>query len=324
MNTNNILAYTVGALLYSPATNNKIATTILQEKIKEFYSLSLCLEDSISDNAVALAEYQIIDTFREIYEGLSTKLIQKNKIPKIFIRVRNPQQMLRVYNMIEDYQELLTGFIFPKYSIYCADEYSRNIEKINRISKNRIYMMPIIESDDIIDLNTRYYTLDTLKNQLCSMSDYVLNIRVGGNDFCKYYGIRRSCHETIYEILAVSHILSDIVTTFSKDFVISGPVFEYFAGEDHTWKLGLERELKHDFLNGFVGKTVIHPNQIAVVNESLRVSQKDADDAVQILEFQNNMVQVVKNESGERMNEIKTHLKWARKISTLAGIYGVK
>lgn len=33
-----------------------------------------------------------------------------------------------------------------------------------------------------------------------------------------------------------------------------------------------------DLLNGFTGKTVIHPNQIPVVNEMLRVSQRDYAD----------------------------------------------
>ena len=34
-----------------------------------------------------------------------------------------------------------------------------------------------------------------------------------------------------------------------------------------------------DLLNGFTGKTVIDPNQITVVNEILRVSQRDYADA---------------------------------------------
>ena len=34
-----------------------------------------------------------------------------------------------------------------------------------------------------------------------------------------------------------------------------------------------------NLLNGFTGKTVIHPSQIPVVNEMLRVSSRDYADA---------------------------------------------
>ena len=86
----------------------------------------------------------------------------------------------------------------------------------------------------------------------------------------------------------------------------------------------MERETKLDKLNGFVGKTVIHPNQIPVVNEVLKVSKKDYQDALSILGWnQTNILQVSKSVDGERMNEVKTHGNWALKIITLAEIYGI-
>ena len=77
--------------------------------------------------------------------------------------------------------------------------------------------------------------------------------------------------------------------------------------------------------NGFIGKTVIHPNQIPVVNEVLRVRREDYDDARQILNMASNTrVLVAKSAAGGRMNEYKTHTRWAHKICTLAEIYGVQ
>lgn len=316
------LPYTVGALLYSPATNNKILESIIENKFGDTYSLALCLEDAINDSAVKIAEEQILSTFKELNKETTNN--HNINLPKIFIRVRNHNQMLRLFNNLGDNSKFLTGFIFPKYSLHCSEKYNDAIISINKNSDKTIYMMPILESPDIINLNSRYNALSGLKSQIDDMSDYVLNVRVGGNDFCKEFGIRRHYDESIYEILAVSNILSDIITTFSRDYIVSGPVFEYFAGENDKWKEGLKKELKHDKLNGFIGKTVIHPNQIDIVNNSLKVSKTDYEDAINILSWSDtNNLLVSKNSSSERMNEIKTHLKWAEKTTILAKTYGV-
>lgn len=313
-------AYTVGALLYSPALNDKIAESIIENKIKGKYSVSLCLEDSISDDSIDKAENQIEKTFKEIYENYSKEL----KLPKIFIRVRRPQQVLSLFKRLEKYQFLLSGFIFPKYSLECADEYNEYMKKINKTSEKPIYMMPILESSEIIELNTRAEYLYKIKEKIDEVSNIVLNIRVGGNDFCKEFNVRRHYDEMIYDITPVENILSDIVTVFSRDYVVSGPVWEYFSGKNEEWKKGLENEIKYDKLNGFIGKTVIHPNQIPVVNECLKVRKSDYEDAENILNWGKNALQVGKSGNGERMNEVKVHKKWAEEIKVLAEIYGVK
>lgn len=315
------LPYTVGALLYSPATNNTIAQSIIEGKFGDTYSLALCLEDAISDSSIKIAEEQLLLTFREI--SMQTAINNRIFLPKIFIRVRNPHQMLRLFNNLGDDSKFITGFIFPKYSLNCSEKYNDAVITINKISDKTIYMMPILESPDIINLDSRYSALSGLKSQIDDMSDYVLNVRVGGNDFCKEFGIRRHSNESIYQIHAVSNILSDIITTFSRDYIVSAPVFEYFAGTD-KWKEGLKKELQSDKLNGFIGKTVIHPNQISIVNDSLKVNKTDYQDAISILSWsETNNLLVSKNSSGERMNEVKTHLKWAEKTMILSKIYGV-
>lgn len=81
----------------------------------------------------------------------------------------------------------------------------------------------------------------------------------------------------------MADILIDIVAAFGTQYVVSGPVWEYYSGEG--WEEGLRREMELDLLNGFTGKTVIHPNQIPVVNEMLRVSQRDYADARAILNW---------------------------------------
>ena len=183
--------------------------------------------------------------------------------------------------------------------------------------------MPILESQSMIDLRTRYDILYAIKDKLKRVEPLVLNIRVGGNDLSKQFGFRRHSDESIHDIKPVSSIFSDIVTAFGLDYVISGPVWEYFNGSN--WEEGLKNEIVGDILCGFIGKTVIHPNQIEVVYNAYKVSLKDLQDANSILNWSTNSASLVAgSQAKERMNEYKTHCVWARKIQILAEVYGVR
>lgn len=311
--------YSVGALLYTPALNKTIADNIINEKITQPFSLAFCLEDSISENSIEEAETQLVLTLKRLYSKKHLGFY----MPKIFIRVRNANQVLKLFQEIKECCEIITGFIFPKYSTMNADEYNDALLKINSENGNHIYMMPILESSDIVDFRTRYEVLGGIKNKIDYMRDYVLNVRVGGNDFSNVFSSRRHYDETIYDILPIAQVLGDILTVFSREYVVSGPVWEFFSSDNDEWKRGMIKELKLDKLNGFIGKTVIHPKQIPVVNESLKVSQKDYEDAKSILSWNEKYLQVGKSFAGERMNEVKTNINWAHKTMVLAEIYGV-
>ncbi len=317
----NNLKFSVGALLYSPAANDKIADFIINEKFGKMFSLALCLEDTINDISVDYAEKQLIKSLKSIKDTYCQK---KFYIPKIFIRVRYPKQVLKIFNMLNDSISILTGFIFPKFCINNAFEYIKAIKQINDMSSKCFFIMPILEDSSLINLINRRTVLYDLKKSLDSIYDYVLNIRVGGNDLCNAFGIRRNVFQTIYDIMPVSSILSDILSVFSLDYVVSGAVWEYFNEDTPFWKKGLEKELKIDMLNGFIGKTVIHPNQIPVINNALKVSQADYNDAMDILNWDSSSKLMVSKSRLGRMNEFKTHFNWANKIKILADIYGIK
>ncbi|MBM6822944.1 HpcH/HpaI aldolase/citrate lyase family protein [Fusobacterium mortiferum] len=307
--------------MYSPALNDKVVEMIVNKKYNFKYSLALCLEDSICDDMVSIAQKQVIKTLGKI---ANLKKLKGISLPKIFIRVREAKQILEIFESLREGTESLTGFLIPKYSLENCDQYNEIISLINKKSNKKIYIMPILESSDIINLDTRIKYLKELKNKIDSIKEYILNIRVGGNDFCKEFRVRRNYKQTIYEITPVRNILSDILTVFSREYVVSGPVWEYFASENDEWKRGLEKEIELDKLNGFIGKTVIHPKQIEVVNEGLKVSKEDYEDAKEIIKWENPELAVGKSHNGQRMNEVKVHFKWAEKIVTLADIYGVK
>jgi len=317
---NNVLYYSVGALLYCPANKESVADSIINEKFGNKFSLALCLEDTINDHFVAEAEQVLISTISRIYINYQK---QSFYLPKIFIRVRNAGQISRLIKAFGEGNEIITGFIIPKFGSDNATEYIDQIIKANELVSKKIYMMPIYENSAIIDLRNRIDILYSLKEALSRIEELVLNIRVGGNDLCHMFGFRRHSDESIHQIKPISNIFSDIITVYGMDYVVSGPVWEYYSGEN--WEKGLKQEIRDDKLCGFTGKTVIHPNQISVVNRAYQVSQNDFNDAQSILNWNKNSNAFVSGSlAKERMNEYKTHINWARQTLFLAEAFGIK
>ena len=315
-----IICYSVGPLLYCPADHTGIAASLIRERFGKQFSLALCLEDTISEGHVETAEQQLAATLSILHDARSDRPFF---LPKIFIRVRRPEQILKLMRLFGEYQDLVTGFILPKFSPENADAYRQAILLANEICRNPVYAMPILEDRGIIDLRSRRELFYQLKEVLDSMEERILNVRVGGNDLCHVFGFRRNSTESIHRIAAISGIFSDIITVFGTDYVVSGPVWEYYHGKH--WKKGLKKELKEDRLCGFTGKTVIHPRQIQPVNDAYKVSRRDLDDARAVLGWDPDAPRLVSGcTSRERMNEYKVHSNWAKRILMLAEAYGVR
>ncbi len=316
----NILYYSVGALLYCPAYKKNIADAVTREEFGTKYSLALCLEDTVNDRFVEEAEQILIDSIRQIHNA---RKIHPFYLPKIFIRVRSPRQIAKLTAAFGDSSDIITGYNIPKFSLTNADEYIQTMIKANELAQKKIYMMPIYESLSLTDIRRRADILYRLKDALAAVEDLVLNIRVGGNDLCHLFGFRRHADESIHRIRPIADIFSDIVTVYGMDYVISGPVWEYYSGEN--WQNGLLAEILDDKLCGFTGKTVIHPKQIPVVNHAYQVLQSDWEDAKAILNWdQDSNAYVSGNLAKERMDEFKTHANWARQTLLLAEAFGVK
>ncbi|MDE7312551.1 MAG: HpcH/HpaI aldolase/citrate lyase family protein [Eubacterium sp.] len=317
---NSSIYYSVGPLLYCPANRETIAPSLIGQKFGDSFSLALCLEDTIGDSHVEEAERCLANSIRQIRCALEHTSFY---LPKIFIRVRCPQQIMRMVRLLGDSQELLSGFIIPKFSPENADAYIQQMITANEFLARRLYLMPIYESVCIIDLRSRFDVLYTLKEKLSRVEELVLNIRVGGNDLCHLFSFRRHAWESIHRIRPIADIFSAIMAVYGMDYVVSGAVWEYYSG--YGWREGLINELADDRLCGLIGKTVIHPNQIDVVNDACRVTQKDYDDARSILHWDSDSAYAVSaSPARERMNEHKTHTNWARQTLYLAERYGIK
>lgn len=86
---------------------------------------------------------------------------------------------------------------------------------------------------------------------------------------------------------------------------------------------GLIREILMDISNGLTGKTIIHPSHIKVVQALNVVSYEEFIDARNIVKASDNNNGVMKSDFANKMNEVKPHYFWAKKILLKSQIYGV-
>ncbi len=315
------LAYKIGGLLYAPAINTGVAAKIAEDAYPCLTSIAFCLEDSILDCALESAEESLVNTLAAIKEQVPTE-----KLPLIFVRVRTPSHLVHISERLAELENILTGYILPKFDSSNGGEYAEDIISLNRDREKPLYFMPIIESRLVASVLNRREELSRIRNILSTVQPYILNVRVGGNDFSNIFGVRRPVDRTIYDLGVIRDILVDISSVFSADYVVSGAVWEYFdsSGAEGKWSEGLRSELSLDKLNGFTGKTAIHPAQLPIIFDSLKVSAEDYNDALCILGWKEALSGVAKSAEGGRMNEVKCHTRWARKIKILGDIYGIK
>jgi len=312
------LQYSLGALLYTPASDAQMADRMLARQWPGLTAISLCLEDAIRDSGLDLAERQLRATLLRLRESGADRL------PLIFVRVRDPKHLEHVHQLLDGCEDMLTGYILPKFDLTNGEAYLQVMDGIKRRSGRDIYCTPILESRQIASIFTRKESLLRLRALLDQYRDLVLNVRVGGNDFCNLYGARRGVDQTIYDIGVVRDILIDILNVFSDAYVVSGPVWEYYGEDEQApWATGLKRELALDRVNGFMGKTCIHPSQIPLINRSMRVSRGDYEDAKAILGWQDDLLGVAGSSRGDRMNEVRCHGKWAEMILHRAEAFGI-
>lgn len=314
--TDSLLPYKIGGLLYTPALNTHIGEKIEHHSIPQLRSVALCLEDSVEDSALSLAEQELCNTLRH--------LERCDELPLIFVRIRTPQHLKKVHKMLGELSDLLCGYVLPKFDLSNAERYLDLLFSFNSSRDKDLSFMPILESGMVASINHRRENLIQIKSLIDSDKEHILNVRVGGNDFCNIFGIRRHLNQTIYDVGVIRDILADVVNVFGSDYVVSGPVWEYF-GDDPTapWAEGLRKEIALDLVNGFIGKTAIHPSQLPIIADSLKPSKSDFEDAEKILCWKADGLAVQKSTANARMNEQKCHARWAKKIVTLAEVYGV-
>ena len=348
-----LLSYGLGATLYMPATRPNIHQEILSKKHEGLTSLVIDLEDAVGDNEVDRAEMLLMTELLKLYGELNKGFLSFVDLPLMFIRVRNIEQFRRVNEQLGEATKLLTGVVLPKFTAERSEELLTEVLKIHS-NEHPFYAMPILETATVIQKETRMEELMNIKHLLDRYKENILNVRIGATDFCGLYGIRRSADTTVYDIAVLRDCISDIINVFQRfdcPYVISGPVWEYFSAkkrmlkpqlrqtpfrerygdEGLKWRAqlidentdGFIREVLMDIANGLTGKTIIHPSHIKIVQALNVVSYEEYMDAKNIIEAATGDIGVFKSDFSNKMNEIKPHYYWAKKMILKSQLYGV-
>ena len=321
----NVLKFAIGANMYMPGTKTDVFDKLINNRFQEVGAITLCLEDAIAPGDLVVAEKNVLQILSNLAQKCDTDSALADNLPLIFIRVRNTDQFEDFASRLtKDMLRMLCGFNFPKFNPDNGVRYFSILRDLSLRHDEVLYGLPILEDDSIIYKETRLENLQKIQRILDDYAEYVLNIRVGGTDFSSLYGLRRNKFTTVYQIQVVQDCLMDILNFFArseKSYVVSGPVWEFFSWDKNSDEnQTFLKELRLDIQNGFHGKTIIHPSQINIVNRAYAVDYYEYMDAVDILRSSGG---VFKSSGGNRMNEVKPHTNWAKKIVAKAEIFGV-
>ncbi|GAB3324058.1 HpcH/HpaI aldolase/citrate lyase family protein [Geodermatophilus aquaeductus] len=340
-----MLALALGATLYSPATRPALDADAARAATVGTTSVVWCLEDAIPHAAVPDAEANVVAALRRISARAAAG--EQPALPLLFVRVRSAEQIRSIALAAGPALAWLTGFSLPKATGATLAPMLEAIAEVGSATGQPLYGMPILETAELAWRETRADALAALAAVVDAHRESVLCLRVGGTDLSGLFGLRRDRDTTIWDVAVVRDCLADVVNRFTRggDQVVTGAVWEHIPGprlfkpqlrstpfsDQHEGGLrqrmiagdldGLIREVTLDKANGVLGKTVIHPAHVSVVNALLTVSRSEYDDALEILMARGRGGIAVSTNG--RMNEIGPHALWAELISRRAAVYGV-
>ncbi|OWA21024.1 HpcH/HpaI aldolase/citrate lyase family protein [Streptomyces sp. CS057] len=358
-----MLSVALGATLYSPATRPSLADDVLKQAARGVVSMVLCLEDSIDDAEVIDAEANLIRQFavlaaREAASGDAARGPEDATgtagadAPLLFIRVREPAQITDLVRRLGDSVRMLSGFVLPKFTEDRGRQFLEALAEAETACGRRLFAMPVLESPELLHLETRGEILQGIARSVDKHRDRVLALRLGVTDFCSAYGLRRAPDMTAYDVHIVASVIADVVNVLGRadgtGFTITGPVWEYFRRQERMFKPqlrrspflegraeelrtaliehdldGLLREIELDRANGLLGKTCIHPSHVAPVHALSVVSHEEFTDAQDILSPERGGGGVLRSAYTNKMNEVKPHRAWAERTLQRAEVFGV-
>ncbi|MEW2309798.1 HpcH/HpaI aldolase/citrate lyase family protein [Streptomyces sp. NPDC006864] len=358
-----MLSVALGATLYSPATRPSLADDVLKQAARGVVSMVLCLEDSIDDAEVTAAEANLIRHFATLADldaaagpGARGSGDPQDPagpdIPLLFIRVREPDQITDLVRRLGASVRMLSGFVLPKFTEERGRNFLEALAEAEAACGRRLFAMPVLESPELLHLETRAEILRGIARGVDKYRDRVLALRLGVTDFCSAYGLRRAPDMTAYDVHIVASVIADVVNVLGRadgtGFTITGPVWEYFRRQERMFKPqlrrspflegraeelrtaliehdmdGLLREIELDRANGLLGKTCIHPSHVAPVHALSVVSHEEFTDAQDILGPGRGGGGVLRSAYTNKMNEVKPHRAWAERTLQRAEVFGV-
>lgn len=338
-------AVALGATLYSPADRPALADDVAKLARRGVCSHVLCLEDAVPDDRLGAAEDNLVAQLHRYADAGGGD-------SQLFVRVRVPDQIPALLGRLGGAAEVLTGFVLPKFTAPVGRKYLDALTAVRGSIADRLLVMPVIESPEIVFKETRTEALLDIARLLQDHRERVLAVRVGATDLCAVLGLRRDRELSIYDLHPIADVLADIVGMFGRadgtGFVVTGPVWEYFTHHARLFRPllratpfdehevprlrkqllagdldGLIREIVLDKANGMTGKTVIHPSHVVAVHALLAVTAEEYADASDVLGADAVHGGVRRSHYNNKMNEVKPHRAWAQRTLLRARVFGV-
>ncbi|MCJ0978888.1 HpcH/HpaI aldolase/citrate lyase family protein [Rhodococcus sp. ARC_M12] len=337
---NSLVATALGATLYIPATRPDLTATVNKRTDEGVRSIVIDLEDAVADHDLEEALANTVRTLNELSGSRSL----------VFVRARTAEHIRSICASLDHGATGLAGFVVPKFTAARGAEFLDEIVAASHAHGTRLFAMPVLESPEVVHRETRDSELVAIRELLGRYREIVLAVRIGATDMCGTFGIRRDRDLTIYDVRVVADVISAIVNHLGRydgsGFVISGPVWEYFADHERMFRPllrqtpfvdqeavrfrqqlvssdldALLREVALDRANGIQGKTVIHPSHVPAVHALSAVTHEEYHDALDILSSDQGGVQA----SGYRnkMNELGPHRNWAKQTVLRSKAFGV-
>jgi citrate lyase beta subunit len=200
--------------------------------------------------------------------------------------------------------EAIDGFVLPKFGLENAERW------LEPLMTRPFAFMPSIEGKELFNQQE----LISLADRLMPFQNRIPAIRFGLEDMLRQLGMLRDCQTPLYGLAAPLYVIGSVISVFKpKGFNVSGGVYKCYSDMQ-----GFRSEVEEDLRQGLLGKTVIHPSQIDVIEAAYRVSEEEKCQAETLVRSSSNV-------TGFRgiMMERPTQLPWAYTILRRAAIYGV-
>lgn len=292
--------YALGATLYMPATRGDLLDVVFGSKLPGLRSLVVCLEDAVG----ALDINTALGNLTRLLTDIQQRGGRRQDGPLLFVRPRDAQMAARLND--ERLMTHVDGFVVPKLTLRNLPAWERSV------SNPALVLMPTLETPEVYIPDAMVELGQALH---ANLGERIIALRIGGNDLLGGLGLRRNPATTLYST-PLGYVIAMLAGVMgAQGFALTAPVFEQLA-TPHV----LRAELELDIAHGLVGKTAIHPSQIRLIHEALRVSLENFNAAKMIVNEQAPAV----FRHNDAMCEPATHCKWATNILERAKWHGVR
>ncbi len=313
--------YQLGASLYMPATRQDIWQVIKRDKLPTINSIIICLEDAISHNDVELALTRLqtlLDTWSAHVDSINNPSQEADTLskpqsqqsdrqptrPLVFVRPRNPLMLQKLADFA--HIDLIDGFVLPKVDMCSLSNWRMACQHLS----TDLLLMPTLETAAVFNPHHNQELAIGFKE---AFSQPIFALRIGGNDLFAALRLRRPKNSVVYDTPIGTLIYQLLGCFVPHGFYLSAPVFEYLDEP-----MLLMQELDRDVSLGLIGKTVIHPSQIALVQQAYCVPLSMLGEAQAILHSEAKAVFKFNNS----MLEPATHRAWADEVINRAQVFG--